>query len=75
MLEKRIDSRIRMTDTAVAACIADAGIVVVAVPAYVGQSMLVDHQEYDHIDRLLGIACLASPLAFLMISVNHRPQD
>ena len=75
MLEKRIDSRIRMADTAVVACIVGAGIAVVVVPAYVWQSMLVDHQEYDHIDRLLGIACLASPLAFLMVSVNHGSQD
>jgi hypothetical protein len=72
-LERHIDSRIRMADTAVEACTADAGIDVVAVPASVEQSMLVDHPEYVHIVRLLAKACPASRLAFLIVSTGRVP--
>lgn len=74
-LAKRIGSRIRMADTAVVACIVDAGIDVVAVLAYDELSTPVVRQECDHIDRLLGITCLASRLAFLNISEYHVPQN
>ena len=69
-LEGRIGSRIRMAGIAVEACTADADIAVVAVPASVGQSRLVDHPGCGHIDLQLGIACLASQLAFLLISTH-----
>jgi hypothetical protein len=69
-LEGRIGSRIRTAGIAVEACTADADIAVVVAPVPVEQSMPVDHLECDHIDRQLGIACLASRLAFLPISTN-----
>ena len=50
------------------ACTAGADIAVVAVPAFVVQSMLVDHPGCDRIIRLLGTAYPASRLAFLFIS-------
>ena len=67
---ERIGSRIRMAGTAVEACTAGAGIAVVAVLASVGQSRLVDHLGCDRIDRQLVKACLASRLAFLLISTD-----
>ena len=70
-LEGRIGSRIRMAGTAEEACTAGAGIAVVVAPEPVEQSMLVDHPGCDHIDRQLGITCLASRLAFLSISKNQ----
>lgn len=71
---ERIDSRTRMADTAAVACTAGAGIGVVAVPAFVVQSMLVDHPGCDRIIRLLGIAYPASRLAFLLISTDMLKQ-
>ena len=67
---ERIDSHIRIADTAAVACTAGADIGVVAVPAFVVQSMLVDHPGCDRIDRLLGIAYPASRLAFLLVSAD-----
>jgi len=69
-LEGQIDSRIRMAGTAVKAYTAGAGIAVVAVLASVGQSMLVDHLGCDRITQQLVKACLASRLAFLLISTD-----
>jgi hypothetical protein len=69
-LEGRIGSRIRRAGIAVEACTADAGIAAVAVLASVGQSTLVGRPGCGHIDLQLGIACLASRLAFLFISTN-----
>lgn len=67
-LMEHIDSRIHMADIAVVACIADADIGVVAVPALVERNKLADHPRCDHIIRLLGRACLAFQLASLFIS-------
>jgi hypothetical protein len=69
-LKGRIDCRSRMAGIVEVACTADADIAVVVAPEHVEQSMLVDHLGCDHIDRRLGIACLASRLAFLLISTE-----
>jgi hypothetical protein len=70
VLGRRIDYRSRMADTAEAVhgCIADADIVVAAVPASFERHRPVDHRGYGHIIRLLVTACLAFRQAFLIIS-------
>jgi hypothetical protein len=66
-LARHIGSRIRKAGTAEGAyCIADTA--AVAVLASVERHMLVDHREYDHTAQPPGIACLAFPPAFLLIS-------
>jgi len=59
-----------MAGIAEGACTAGAGIAVVAVLASGGQSMLVDHLKCDRTNRQLVKACLASQLAFLLISTH-----
>jgi hypothetical protein len=70
-LEGRIGSRIRRAGIVEVACTADADIAAVAVLASVGPSTPVGHLGCDRIDLQLVKACLASRLAFLLISTDH----